>query len=598
MTPWSTVAGASPGLALAVGLATWLGWIGTGCALLRAARCGLPRPWEPLVGALVGATTWSAATAALGAAQLTSPALLIALHIGGVAIGLTWIVRRATRPHWRSASRTWWLLLPAVVVAAAGLLSAAAPADHLDATYYHLLAPRRLLEDGGLLWRRLPLNAAVLSQMLHQLGAAPLMAMGLHDAAHVASFLLWPLFLVFAHQLAVARGVPRAAAHLMVVALGAGLLPVAWYAHGGAHAYGDVAGATLALLLVAPPALPLVARAALVGVLAAAVAGSKISMAPFAAVAVVWIVGTGLRSGAPLVRVVAAATLPGVAILGPLLVVTAASSGSPFGPYLPGVLSESAYDLSELRDLLALLVDKGRYDARVVLRFATLFFTPLLWAAAVAAAATRTGRAAALLLAGQAALVAALLPADPRYLGGLQYAAAVLGVIALPGQLTQRLARPAVAGALALLLGGPWAALAVLEASPRAAVTLGVRAVEDHALERVALYEDLGALDALLPTDARLLADRHGMQAGLPAAYAPRPIALHAADLLAAPARPTFLVWIGPHPRDAIARRLAAVSQGRFELGARVYENRRARWHRRSAGERRGRLRVFEVAQR
>jgi hypothetical protein len=81
----------------------------------------------------------------------------------------------------RYLDRTWplkvthpdrWFTAIIIAVSALNLLIAVAPSTKIDELHYHMLLPKRVLEDNGLYLYRNPYESAIFPQMAYQLGCA------------------------------------------------------------------------------------------------------------------------------------------------------------------------------------------------------------------------------------------------------------------------------------------------------------------------------------------------------------------------------------------------------------------------------------------
>ena len=609
MTPFDATAQYSPWLALVLGGAGFVGQVGIGSWLLGRVAGPPPGHWRVLAGAHAGGLLASAVVVAIGWAGVASPAVLAAVWGALTVVGLGLAARDLRGTSWprgRVSASVALVALPLAACTLAGLLAAMAPAHHADSVFYHMVPARRLVEEGALSWARYPFNAAVLVQMVHQLAAAPLHALGWPDAADVSSYGYWLVFLWFARRVLAEAEVDPPWAWLVVAAIGTGMYPVEWYGSGGAHAFGDSAAAGLGVLLVLLPRLQergvaAPALATVCGVFLAATAGSKISVAPLAAVAfaiAVWRLAPG---AAPRERakVLAGLALPGLLALGPLMLLTWQASGSPFGPYLAGVLGDSAYHLEEIREDIAVTVAGHRPSLRYLGLFWGLFVSPLLWAGVLGYFLWGAGRGVlGLLFAVQAVLLAGWLPFDARYLGGIQYSAVLLCGLAAPQQVSHALRSTGVALAAAVLGLGLWALVGTSHASDHWRVALGLQpAAAYHTSEgsrgapNTPFFETWLALDEALPDDASLLVYRRWIGAKVSVAYAPRPIYLHPDDVPADRAN-VYLFWLGRQSPAQISEQLA--EGGRWHLGDEVYRSDSVSWQARARGQA-GVLRVFSL---
>jgi hypothetical protein len=217
-------------------------------------------------------------------------------------------------------------------------------------------------------------------------------------------------------------------------------------------------------------------------------------------------------------------------LYGPAVVWTAIQSGSPLGLATAGIFHSHFFGTNTLAQM---------EDARIINQVGLLAFLKNLPPrisvgmvaafCAVAAASLRRGWQFKLLLglvAGQSALVAILLPHDFRFLGGLQFAALVLGAsVLLTSSPATFLKRHWCMVLLVTCL--PWLALQAYYARPFVETTLGPISRDSFKRTYVAFTDDFRALDHILPPQAVL----YVVNSRFPSYYSPRPVIFSLDDL-------------------------------------------------------------------
>src|SRR5208282_1573221 len=81
-----------------------------------------------------------------------------------------------------------WFVAVIVLACAINLLIAIAPSTKIDELHYHMLIPKRVLEDGELHLYRQPFEAAIFPQTAFQLGLTAEHAAGFPEAGNVVSW--------------------------------------------------------------------------------------------------------------------------------------------------------------------------------------------------------------------------------------------------------------------------------------------------------------------------------------------------------------------------------------------------------------------------
>jgi len=528
-----------PLLQLAIGVVWFVSCAGLGAGLMRELGLGLRAPWFHVTSVLAGLLTPCMAVFAAAACGVASRAALVSLFAVVCAAGLplAWRLLRRLAPR-RAAPPAGWARLPAAA-ALLGLLmtlaTAMAPSSKHDELHYHMLVAKRIVEDGELVAYRRPWQSSFAFGSLVQMGGAPLHAVGVPDAANVVSWctgltLAWLVWYLLSR-----RGAgdtwPWVWLPLVTVGFHFGVLaPVA-----GPHMFGDLAAVSCLLLLLddGPDAgdARREGEVLAIGILALCATVTKVVFLPFAIAAMVCALVQLRRSRDGARGTVALATRMAVAwllIACPAIAWTWWRTGSPAGAvtarwigdgyFTPGVLPLIDTTLAANRHGLA--------------RFAYLFavgFTPLAVAGPVylfMRSVDRGRRAiAASVCAVQLVAVALFAPRLPRMLAALPVAGAVLTALHAGERFVERAGRWVAIGAAVVVT--PWLAAQAWYASAFVAVALGVESREAFGRARVAAYEDYRELDRILPADATLYWSAYRINA----AYAPRPVYLHAKDI-------------------------------------------------------------------
>lgn len=178
----------------------------------------------------------------------------------------------------------------AVIVAAVAInpVNAIAPSTKIDELYYHMLIPKRVVEDHGVHLYRWPFEAAFFPQTGFQLGLSAAHAAGFPEAGNVISWGLGAALVL--HVAGVTKDLTGSAtAGWMTGAISAvGLYPAVLHVTSGPHALEDLATATACLLAVLRDRLTgemkAQTRLFLVCLAAYTAASTKISVLPLAAI--------------------------------------------------------------------------------------------------------------------------------------------------------------------------------------------------------------------------------------------------------------------------------------------------------------------------
>ncbi|HEY4839559.1 MAG TPA: hypothetical protein VIH72_13175 [Candidatus Acidoferrales bacterium] len=439
------------------------------------------------------------------------------------------------------------LLLAAVI----NLVVALAPSTKIDELYYHMLTPKRIVEDGGLRFYLLPIESAIVPQMHYQISLSVAHASGAPDAGNALSWGYSVALLLFMMGFLMDATKNRHLSVLCVALCGVGIYATVWHTTGGAHALGDLA-TVVALAALLRPALLLDKlgpyRYAFMLAMAAAVAAStKLSLVPLSLVASGLIVVQAIRAKTPSTKVsnvIGLALLPWIVIHLLLMIWTYRASGSFWGPVLANVFGHSAFPPSILQDIADLqgfspasFAPMARY---AVAEFTPVFFISIIWILWTALRGCKTSRLVAGLLLLQGGIVAWKFHFDFRFLGGLEFVAVLAAALTLasPAETDDspnssdtwtHLAVHLVNWRRWLLLFAaiPWLAFQIYYARPFAEVVSGLTPRSEFMKRYVALTSDFEMLDKILPRDAVIYIP----DARWPNFYAPRPVVLTPLDL-------------------------------------------------------------------
>jgi hypothetical protein len=556
MSGFETSRDFSPALVLLAGAAAALAAWGWGDCLLTRGRGLLSRSWEATVAFLLGLLIQSFFVQLAAILAVATQTMLIVLWFFFVIPGVSWAAIRLSRtrfPELRGRSDI-ELAAPLLIVAVGlgiNLLIAWNPSTKADEVYYHMLLPARLLMDGQLLSYAYPFPAAVMPQMVFQIGFAPLHALGAPDAGNLVSWAAQVLLVLLAASVTYKLARSKRWALVGAALIPIGLYPAVWQVTSGAHAFGDLAiiAAVLGfcLLLSLPPQSQPTRLAACFGVLTVSAAATKVSLIPMALFLLAVTIGLLLRQGAPARIIFVAALLPWGIFFLPLTIWTWMESGSPFGMLSASVTASHLYFPGEAETALRIARELNQIPPGPLLRETLASIPAVVWV--LIALFFRFNRqrllvaSAVILLVGQVLAVALLLPYHVRFLGGLHYALAILGLASIASHPMARTRWLAPLAALTLL---PWLAVQIYYARPF------IAAHSDST--RKAFYEkyvplmtDFEKLDRILPPDATILIEGWGAASY----YGPRRIIYDRRDLRAA--KNVFLLVVEPSDQPHVA---------------------------------------------
>jgi hypothetical protein len=453
----------------------------------------------------------------------------------------------------------------AVIIAALALnfVIAIAPSTKLDELRYHMLVPKRVLEDDGLQLYRQPIESAIFPQMTYQLGLSAADAAGFPESGNVISWGIGAVLILFVIGVTTELTQSSTAGSIAGAVAVVGLYTAVWHVTSGAHALGDLATLTACLLVVLPrqrfDGLKPEVRLGFICLASCVAASTKISILPLGMA----LTGIGIYRIAVQVgwsRAIALALVVWGTVYGPAVVWTDVQSGSPFGLATAKLFHSHFFGANTL----AQIGFANQIGLVSFLRGLPPWISVGMLAAlaAIAVASIRREWQFRILLGlvvGQAVLIALLLPHDFRFLGGLQFAALVLGaqVLLTPPRGTFLMRHWCI---LLLTTCLPWLVLQAYYARPFVESALGMVSRDEFIRKYVPFTDDFHALDRILPPQAVL----YVVNSRLPSYYAPRPVVYSLDDLRAR----------GPLYRFSVGGTLP--SDGRLLCTETLYENPRA----------------------
>jgi hypothetical protein len=461
------------------------------------------------------------------------------------------------------------ILLLAVLT---NLVVALAPSTKIDELYYHMLTPKRIVEDGGLQFYLLPIESTVVPHMDYQITLSVAHAWGAPDAGNILSWGYSVVLFVFVIGYLLEESRNRCLSILCAALCSVGMYATVWHTTGGAHSLGDLATVVALAGVLRPHSL---LRAVgpygytlLLTTAAALAASTKLSLLPLALFTSVLIVNKAARgqvSDQRLFQVTGLALLPWIVIHVPLMVWTYVASGSFWGPVLANVFGRSVFPAEFLRYAdelqafnLRAIVLMSKY---AVMGISPALFVSIPWVLWTALRGFKTSRLVFGLFFLQAGLVVWKFRFDFRFLGGLEYVLIIAAVLSLTNPestlesseawklLGNRLVRST--HWILLIAAVPWLGLQIYYARPFAEVVTGLMPRNRFMERYVALHSDFEVLDGMLPKDAVLY-----LAGGRwPSFYAPRPMVLTPLDLhgrapiyrLALSSQPDE-EWVDAHP--------------------------------------------------
>ena len=279
--------------------------------------------WAVMLVLFLGGSVTAVKIVGVGAAVLGSILLVVSWNHLSFVPALK-ILRNSDR----------WFVAIVVAACTINLFIALAPSTKIDELHYHMLIPKRVMEDDGLYLYRLPYEAAIFPQTAYQLGLTAEHAAGFPEAGNVVSWGLGVALILLVAGVATDLTGSATAGWMTGAISAVGLYPAVWWVTSGPHALGDLSTVTACLLALLPDSqtagLKSKARLILICLAAYAAVSTKISNLPVAAT--ITLIGVfrgaaelGMRKAAGIALAV------WIAFYSPIILWTTLQCGSPLG---------------------------------------------------------------------------------------------------------------------------------------------------------------------------------------------------------------------------------------------------------------------------
>lgn len=568
-----------PPVVLVIGLATFLGFWGTGTILLICVRRRFPSPWNHVTATLLGILAASLLVQIAGMIQAASQAVLITIWLTTLVFGFAALIiclrsRAITiffSECWKRAALPLAILGIAIAI---NLLVAMAPSTKIDELYYHMLVPSRIVSEEAIRFYLEPWQAAIWPQMIFQISAALVDSLGYPDATNIVSWAIGVMLVWFSWCVIRASSKSLAWTAIWVGCLCVGMYSVVWQVTAGAHAMGDLAMAAAivglckyeSLLKACGP----VGYASMLSILSLSAAATKISLLPlsFLILCIALLQSFPTADSATRRRVVVAGVSPWLIFLLPIATWTWVQSGSPFGPVLADVMGHSIYRADWVEATFRMTRDVGQGDVSGSFEQTALNYSPILWLGVVGLlVGTDLRRSMRIVLSGlfvlQSAIIFWLLPYEARYLGGLHFGLLIIFACYATHNVQEKLQSTRAIIAICTIFLLPWLCLQAYYGIQFFPVALGQEKSSFYQ-RYIAFYVDYLALDKLLPEDGVILVSDFRLDS----VYMPRPVFFDAADL---PRRKPVVWFASPQTIFAAGKEFAG-----YAVGDVIYENSQA----------------------
>lgn len=386
------------------------------------------------------------------------------------------------------------------------------PSAKIDELFYHQLVAQRIVVDGGMIFYRQPWEAAIPAHLVYNYSQVPLVYWQFTDAANVVSLCLFSLFLWTLHSIFSQAKVAIFLkwATLSILCLGMYRLT---FTTAGSHHFGDIAAFMGLYVVVMISNLkqhtPIPAILTMQGIFLAAMAGSKISLLPFALLIGLYTLYEVWKINTAIIKNTALILFPVIIFYIPIIAWTYLQTHSPFGLILSQYFDTKIID----RHLLASTLQHETVinpTFSVHGREALLYFPIILLVSPLLFAISKYPFSLKIKVFTIFGLFLVILYAfhllyNPRFWGNLPVSLLALGILSAPTIKWPTIVRPnLLIGSLATIAILPYVAVSYYYLYHLLPFPYNVATRTTYYKKFIPLYEDYQALDKLLPAGACL----------------------------------------------------------------------------------------------
>lgn len=566
-----------------VGCCYFIAVYGIGDSILHSLPYSFPRILRPAIKAITGFLTVSLLIQLLAFFFLVN-AVSLGILMPALAVSTLWQLYKLTRTDWPSLklfltistqNRGWicFFLLCFLPIAVYACL----PSTKIDELFYHQLVAQRIVMDGGMVFYRQPWEAAMPPHLIYNFSQVPLVYGRFPDAANVVSLCLFSLFLWTVYSIFTQAPISSFKKWIILSISCLGLYRLT-FTTAGSHHFGDLAAFMSLYLVVMMRSLKqqssIQAILLIQGILMAAIAGSKMSLLPYAILIGIYTLYEAGRQSNLKTKDLILLVGPVLVFYLPIVVWTYAQTHSPFGLILSQYFDTKLIDkhllAATLQHETVVTPTFGVHGREALLHFPFfLVLSPILFALSAHSKATKV-KVLSFFFLYSFILYSFHLLYHPRFWGNLPLSLLILSVIAPPKLLSSNF--PSVFGKMLLLLAVfsvavlPYVALSYYYLYHLLPFPLNETTKTSFYRKFIPLYDDYKALDKLLPADACLYTQNR-----LNLVHAPRSIFRDSLDICNCASVYAFQC------DTLLLPAFISTRDKKYRLGKLVYQNRQAK---------------------
>jgi len=451
------------------------------------------------------------------------------------------------------------------------------PSTKIDELFYHQLVAQRIVLDGGMIFYRQPWEAAMPSHLIYNFSQVPLVYGGFPDAANVVSLCVFSIFLWTVYSIFNQAHISSFKKWITLSILCLGLYRLT-FTTAGSHHFGDLAAFMGLYIVVMMPSLKQQSSTQAIlltqGILMAAIAGSKMSLLPYAVLIGIYTIYEAGRQTNLTIRDFILFAGPVLVFYLPIVVWTYVQTHSPFGLVLSQYFDTKLIDkhllAATLQHETVITPTFGVHGREALLHFPFfLIVSPVLFALSAHTKATKV-KVMSLFILYSFILYSFHLLYHPRFWGNLPISLFVLSILALP-KLPSSILLPNSRKVLLRLAGLsiavlPYVALSYYYLYHLVPFPLNEATKTRFYKKFIPLYDDYKALDKLLPADACLYTQNR-----LNLVHAPRPVFRDSLDICNCATVYAFQC------DTLLLPAFISTRDRKYRLGKLVYQNRQAK---------------------
>lgn len=493
ITNWES--GITPTISLILGVLGFFSFVGLGNIITNFLKLKLQKPWDLSLKLLIGIYVFSFINQIPAIASLLNSFtiyIIIFLHL----VFSIYQLRKIKLSNFKFPkiySKFYYILFFIFFIK---LLFCLVPTTKVDELYYHMLLPVRLITDENLTYYQLPWPGAILPHMHYQFVGTPFYFLGFPDSLNVISLFIYFTF-VYSFSIFIREQTQSEKTSLwFALIISCGLYGFVDIPTNASNAMMLLSGSISSIIISKPKYFlrnDIKSISIFFSFLLLGMVGSKISMIPISFIIYLIFLKNiytekGVTSFFSSFKITF--LIFGIFYL-PLIIFTYLKSGSPYGP-VPGIFQNKSSISSDIGFFNILIFLFTKWSSLIWISWITLPFSKISKFAKI-------NIGSVFLI--QLFIVITIFSNDPRFFGGIQYAAFVLLTIRYGPFLFLKFKKLLISFLMVITL--PLITLDLYYASPL--IYAAFSNEERFKLKYIPLYDDFKNVDKLIEKNAQIV---------------------------------------------------------------------------------------------